>query len=132
MLYLNQIPALYRQDRVSISITIFPFSYLQIVALLLIGRSIVVSYDNILIAYCLPPLSKTDCLECLVAGSPTSLQETGKALLRAKAEHTSPVNEVLKVLNGKFLCPRPRTILTLFLSRMKIWRSRRIPPKNCF
>ncbi len=73
-------------------------------AMELIGRSIVVSYDNILIAYCLPPLSKADCIECLVAGSPTSLQETGKALLRAKAEHISPVDEVLKVLNGKFLC----------------------------
>lgn len=70
----------------------------------LIGRSIVVAYDNILIAYCLPPLSKADCKECLVAGSATSLQETGKALLRAKAEHMDPVGEVLKVLEGKFFC----------------------------
>lgn len=69
-----------------------------------IGRSIVVAYNNILIAYCLPPLSKAECKECLVAGSPESLQQTGKALLRAKANGTSPVDEVLKVLTGKFLC----------------------------
>lgn len=70
----------------------------------LIGRSIVVSYNNILIAYCLPPLSKTDCRECLVAGSPASLQETGRALLRAKETGTDPVQEVLKVLDGKLIC----------------------------
>lgn len=69
-----------------------------------IGRSIVVAYNNILIAYCFPPLDKQACRECLVAGSPTSLQETGKALLRAKANRTDPVDEVLKVLDGKFFC----------------------------
>jgi len=70
----------------------------------LIGRSIVVAYNNILIAYCLPPLTKSECKECLVAGSPTSLQDTGKALLRAKANGTDPVSEVLNVIEGKLIC----------------------------
>jgi DUF917 family protein len=69
-----------------------------------IGRSIVVAYNNILIAYCLPPLSKAECQECLVAGSPASLQETGRALLRARAAGTDPAEEVLKVLEGKLFC----------------------------
>lgn len=66
-----------------------------------IGRSIVVAYNNILIAYCLPPLSKAACRQCLVAGSAESLQQTGRALLQAKAAGTDPVEAVLKVLNGK-------------------------------
>ena len=70
----------------------------------LIGRSIVVAYGNSLISYCLPPLSKVECKECLVPGSPASLQETGKALLRAKAAGTDPVEEVLKTFTGKLIC----------------------------
>jgi DUF917 family protein len=69
-----------------------------------IGRSIVVGYDNMLIGYCMPPLSKADCQECLVAGSPSSLQATGRALIEAKANGTDPAQAVLSTVEGKFIC----------------------------
>ena len=68
-----------------------------------IGRSIVVAYDSILIGYCISPLKKSECKECLVEGSLDSLQETGKALMRAKAEGLNYAEEVLKVFTGKFM-----------------------------
>ena len=69
-----------------------------------IGRSIVVGYDNILIGYCLPPLSKAECQECLVIGSPSSQQETGRALIAAKAAGTDPVEVALSTFEGKLIC----------------------------
>lgn len=70
----------------------------------IIGRSIVVGYGNTLIGYCLPPLSKDECKECLVLGSPTSLQLTGRALIAAKRDGLDPAEEVLKVFDGKLIC----------------------------
>ena len=64
-----------------------------------IGRSIVVGYDNILIGYCLPPLTKAECRECLVAGLPSSLQATGRALISAKETGAGPVDAVLKTFS---------------------------------
>ena len=69
-----------------------------------IGRSIVVGYDNILIGYCLPPLTKAECKECLVEGSPSSLQATGRALIAAKEAGTDPVEAVLGTFEGKLIC----------------------------
>ena len=70
----------------------------------LIGRNIVVGYDNILIGYCMPPLSKEECKECLVIGSPTSLQLTGRALIKAKEYGTDPVEAALTTFEGKLIC----------------------------
>lgn len=70
----------------------------------LIGRNIVVGYENILISYCLPPLSKADCLETLVPGSPSSQQETGRALMAAKAAGTDAAVAALGTFEGKLIC----------------------------
>lgn len=70
-----------------------------------IGRSIVVAYDSVLISFCVPPITKAVCRECLVPGSFDKLQATGRALLKAKAEGTCPIDEVLKVIDGsKLMC----------------------------
>ena len=63
-----------------------------------------VGYDNTLIGYCLPPLTKAECRECLVAGSPSSLQATGRAIISAKETGTDPVDAVLKTFEGKPIC----------------------------
>lgn len=70
----------------------------------LIGRSIVVAYGHTLIGYCMPPLTKQDCKKCLVQGSPSSLQETGRALIAAKAQGEDPVAAALGTFEGKIIC----------------------------
>lgn len=79
----------------------------------LIGRSIVVGYDNILIGYCMPPITKAQCKECLVEGSPSSLQATGRALIEAKATGADPAEAVLNVFEGKLICRGTITALEL-------------------
>ena len=70
----------------------------------LIGRSIVVAYNHILIGYCMPPLTKAECKECLVEGSPSSLQATGRAMIEAKAKGADPVAAALGTVEGKLIC----------------------------
>ena len=70
----------------------------------LIGRSIVVAYNNMLISYCMPPLTKDQCETCLVAGSPSSLQATGRALIAAKVAGADPVEAALGTFTGKLIC----------------------------
>lgn len=70
----------------------------------LIGRSIVVAYNSMLISYCMPPLTKDQCETCLVAGSPSSLQATGRALIAAKMAGADPVEAALSTFTGKLIC----------------------------
>lgn len=79
----------------------------------LIGRNIVVGYDNILIGYCSPPLSKAQCKEYLALGSPSSLQATGRALIEAKKTGADPAEAALSTFEGKLICRGTITDLEL-------------------
>jgi DUF917 family protein len=70
----------------------------------LIGRNVVMGYGNTLISYCMQPWSKQECMECLVAGSPSSQQATGRALMKAKDAGADAAEAALNTFDGELIC----------------------------